>query len=399
MTKMNKSKKTMLLLVVMLIPIGLFLSVSGSNLQTSQVPTLDAYESSSAITVDGMDNEAVWGSATSLVVTTLTGGFAPNTGVTLKAVYTTTNIYILASWDDTTFSASRDKYEWNGTAFVDIAGSNSEDRLAIMWEITNIVGFDTVGCTVKCHSPNAYVGTGELGDIWHLKAARGMGVLGATNSSALTINATTFEVTAGTVNIIGVADDNVIDETDRGGDAGTGPYSNNDNGTGAPAWIETAPTDWMDAMYLTQAEITGGQAVNRSLITSQQDQWYIGNYTALGAIVPRHITSPGAGSRGDISTGATWDDGTWTVEIGRALDTTNNDDVAFNTDGGSYHFGVSIMDNSGGDADHSTTAVAILAFPSTSVPTPPIPGFDVLIIAGSMLGAVAIYIFYKKRIN
>ncbi|MHA1986444.1 MAG: ethylbenzene dehydrogenase-related protein [Promethearchaeota archaeon] len=391
---MNKAKKTMLILVATLLPLGLILSVIASTPQTSQVPTLDPFKSSIALTADGVDNENAWGLATSLVYTTGITGSAPSTQITLKAVYTTTHIYILASWADTTFSASRDRYVWNGTEFIGVAGANSEDRLAIMWEITEIAGFDTVGCTTKCHSPSAYLGASELGDIWHLKAARGMGALGATISSALTINSTTFEAEAGKLNIIGVADDNVIDDVDRGGDAGTSPYRDNNNGTGAPAFIETAPTDWMDAMYLTEAEITGAQAVNRSLITWQQDQWYIANYTALGAVVPRHITSSGAGSRGDISTGATWEDGVWTVEISRLLDTTNNDDVTFDTDGVSYHFSVALMDNSGGDADHSVAPVAILAFPAAGA-SPGIPGFDLLIFIGS-IGAISIIIVKLK---
>ncbi|MHA2400444.1 MAG: Loki-CTERM sorting domain-containing protein [Promethearchaeota archaeon] len=392
----RNTKKIILLIFLSVIPLGLLISSVTSNLQASQVPTLTAYRSSTSLTVDGTDNEAAWGSASQLIVTTLSGGSAPNTAVTLKAVFTTTHIYILASWDDTTFSASRDRYEWNGTAFVGVAGSNSEDRLAIMWEITDIAGFDTIGCTVKCHSPDAYVGASELGDIWHLKSARGMGALGATNSTALTINPTTFEAEAGTINILGVADDNVIDDVDRGGDAGTSPYRDNNNGTGAPAFIEKAPTDWMDAMYLTEAEITSGEAVNRSLITWQQDQWYIGNYTALGSVVPRHITSVGAGSRGDISTGATWEDGTWTVEIARELDTMNNDDVAFDTNGMQYHFSVALMDNSGGDADHSTAPVAILEFPAAATP-PGIPGYNILIVASTMIGVVAVFLYIKKR--
>ena len=393
---MNKTKKIMLLLLVTLLPLGLIISVIASNLQTSQVPTLDAYKSSSSLNADGVANEASWGSATALVYTTGVTGSAPSTQITLKAVYTTTHIYILASWADTTFSASRDKYLWNGTDFVDIPGSNSEDRLAIMWEITEIAGFNTVGCTTKCHSPTAYLGASELGDIWHLKTARGMGASSATNSTVLQFNATTLEAIGGTINIIGVADDNVIDEVDRGGDAGTSPYRNNKDSINEPAFIEKVPIDWLDAMYLTEAEISGGQAVNRSLITSQEEQWYIANYTALGAVVPKEITSTGGGSRGDISTGATWEDGTWTVEISRLLDTTNNDDVAFDTNGVSYHFSVALMDNSGGDADHSVTPVAILVFPPSAA-TPDIPGFDLLIFIGS-IGAISIIII-KLRLS
>ena len=54
------------------------------------------------------------------------------------------------------------------------------------------------------------------------------------------------------------------------------------------------------------------------------------------------------------------------------------------------------MENSGGDDDQSTAPVAILAFPASGTP-PGIPGFDLLIITSSMFGAIAIYVFYKKR--
>lgn len=228
-----------------------------------------------------------------------------------------------------------------------------------------------------------------------LKSRKRDGSFRVTIDSALTINSTTFEATAGAVTILGISDDNVIDETDRGGDAGTGPYRDNTDSSNSPAFIEKAPTDWLDAMYLTETEVISGQAVNRSLITSQEDGWYIGNYTALGAVVPRHITGTGAGSRGDISTGATWVDGVWTVEIRRALDTTNSDDIAFDPSAGPYHFGISLMDNSGGDLDHSTTAVSMLKFPTSAAPG--IPGFDLLIIVGSMFVGMGLYVFYKKR--
>lgn len=172
----KKIKKAILLALIMVLPIAFLISSVYSNPQLSQANTLTAYKTETALTLDGVADEAAWGNATAYVVTTLeSGGSIPNTAITLKAVFTATNIYILASWADTTFSASRDKYVWNGSEFVDIAGSNSEDRLALMWEINDIAGFETVGCTVKCHSPTAYLGTGELGDIWHLKAARGMG--------------------------------------------------------------------------------------------------------------------------------------------------------------------------------------------------------------------------------
>jgi len=405
-----KSNKILLLVVVLLLPIGLFMTLVSSDLQTSAADTLTPYESSSELTLDGIANEAAWSSASPLVVTTTLGTLG-GTQVTIKAVYTTANIYILATWADSTFSVTRDKYNVSGGVFDQgLDGSNSEDRIALLWEIGTIEGFNSSGGSTKCHGLGTvnFTNPGEMADMWHVKAARGGGTMSASIVSALSIDSSSYEATAGTISLTGYADDKFVDHETRKSDAGSGAYSDNTNGTHA-AWIEANPTDWIDAMILTQSEINAGEAIN---ITHALQNgwanltWAVSNYTTLNANVPRHILTTPVGSRGDIEVGMTWNDGTWTVEIKRTLDTMNADDVIFSdTDSGVYLFSLAIMDNEGQGTtsiDHSTYSGPIaLTFTTPGSPgETAIPGFDLFIVVGSIFAISMILLMLKrKRMN
>jgi len=69
-----------------------------------------------------------------------------------------------------------------------------------------------------------------------------------------------------------------------------------------------------------------------------------------GDIIPGIVISPFTGSRADIKTQTRWKDGQWTLEVKRALVTTGDkadiQDVQFNDMSKSYHFGISVFDNS-----------------------------------------------------
>jgi hypothetical protein len=257
-----KFKKLILFLIVLLLPLGMLLSMVASDLKTSAADPFTAYESSSELTLDGVANEAAWVAATALKVTT-TGGDLSLTEITLKAVYTATNIYIYASWADSTFSITRGRYNVSGYVYNQtLAAGGSEDRIAFLWEIGTVAGFSSSGCQVMCHSLDDHVEllTGELADIWHIKAARGGGLISAT-ASDITVDNGTYELTAGTVSLHGYADDNYIDEMGMQNDAGNGSYKNNEEDDHA-MWIEAAPTSWIDAMILTETEITDGETIN-----------------------------------------------------------------------------------------------------------------------------------------
>ncbi|KKM94457.1 hypothetical protein LCGC14_1198190, partial [marine sediment metagenome] len=172
-----KFKKLILFSIVLILPFGMLISLVTSDLRTSAADPFTAYESSTELTVDGVADESAWGSATALAITT-SGGTLANTEVTLKAVYTATNIYMYATWDDDTFSASRGRYNVSGYVYDQtLAAGGSEDRIALMWEIGTVTGFSSNGCDVMCHDLTTPVDlpSGEVADMWHIKAARGGG--------------------------------------------------------------------------------------------------------------------------------------------------------------------------------------------------------------------------------
>ena len=243
----------------------------------------------------------------------------------------------------------------------------SEDRLALLFEIGTITNFATAGCMVKCHpsdgAAGAYLETdGEMGDMWHMKAARSLPVTEATQTGAATVN-DDHQATAGEFSFMGYVDDKVLTydeephEGDGGrhGDDGTSTYGRNRNSakTG-PIYIEEDPDNYLDAMVLTQAEIDGGEAMDIASATLEDVAAAWANYEGMGALIPERILREPDGSRADITQAAVWKDGTWSTEITRKLVTGNADDVQFDDLDATYRFGVALMDDSGGD-DHSTS--------------------------------------------
>lgn len=95
----------------------------------------------------------------------------------IKAVYTEKDLFILASWNDPTFSMVRSgSWVWDGNAWNSKREGQSEDRIAFFWPI-NIPDFQSKGCLVKCHGGYGASGAfldvpGQKGDMWHMKAAR-----------------------------------------------------------------------------------------------------------------------------------------------------------------------------------------------------------------------------------
>ncbi|KKL15869.1 hypothetical protein LCGC14_2501290 [marine sediment metagenome] len=397
----KKTKKKIIFLSVLLLPFGLLISFVTSDLRTSAVDLFTPYESSSELTLDGVADEAAWTSATSLLVET-DGGKLPDTIVTLKAVYTSANIYLYASWEDDTFSATRGRYNVSGYVYdQSLAAGGSEDRIAFLWEIGEVAGFDTVGGMVICHSltDSVSLGTGEIADMWHVKAARGGGFTSAT-ASGITIDPTNFQLTAGTVSLQGFADDKYVDDTGRHGDDGDGPYSDNAV-DGHAMYIEESPTDWIDAMILTTTEISAGETLLISegggALTSAVDA-----YVALNANVPRHILRTPTLSHGDIEVALRWVDGVYSLETKRALDTGNTDDVAFDpTVSGEYYFSLAIFDDSGQESDgtqeHSTYSGPIALTFTASGGDAAIPGFGILLILGSVFAIPFVIIKSIKK--
>lgn len=314
-----------------------------------------------------------------------------DTTVRLKALYNDTRITILATWPDPTASFTRGgSWSFVDGAWMKQNPEQSEDRIAFFWPIGEIQGepYDTGGCMAKCHiyyptDTDPHVSTHGIiddswlksgrADMWHSKAARGAGLTSAT-SSDLTIDPDTHEVVAGTFSMIGYADDKYVDvwandtingeDGGRYGDEGTSAYSHNRIADKSrPKYMEKNPTDFADAMLLTQSEIDAGECIgDESTGVSDEDSvTYWPKYEALDAVVPERILRTPADSRADIQFGAVWKDGTWTVELARDLTTGNEDDVQFNTSE-EYYFGVAIFDNSRHGYQHMTSRMYYMKF-------------------------------------
>ncbi|NIA03044.1 MAG: hypothetical protein GWP12_00680 [Nitrospirae bacterium] len=317
--------------------------------------------------------------------------FDSDTTVSLKAVYTNTSLSVLATWPDPTASLTRGG-SWSFVEGVWVKQNplESEDRISFFWPIGEIQGdpYNTGGCMAKCHMyyptdtdphvsshgivDDAWLESGR-GDMWHSKAGRGTG-LTSVSGSDLTIDPVTHEVTAGEFSMIGYMDDKYVDEWandsvngedgGRYGDEGKSAYSHNRIADKSrPKYMEMDPTDFADAMVLTQAEIDAGETVGDSTagVSNDDAATYWSKYEVLNAVIPERILRTPDGSRADLEFGSVWKDGIWTAEITRKLDTASDDDVQFSLSE-EYSFGVAIFDNMRHGYQHMTSPMYDMTF-------------------------------------
>ncbi len=145
-------------------------------------------------------------------------------------------------------------------------------------------------------------------------------------------------------------DKNAIDwtktENKTYGDDGDLPYAPNWNAAySAPLYMEKAPTNFADAMVLTQSEVEAGEAVSVAGLSAAQISDYWSRYAGLNALVPQLVLKRPTGSQADVRVAATWNNGRWTLELKRKLITGNSDDVQFSDKAKSYYFGLSLWNH------------------------------------------------------
>ena len=277
--------------------------------------------------------DALWSKAKAVKIPVTGGANFPNGGteVTLKAVYTDTDIFFLAQWRDKTQSFQRFPWKkqpdgsWLQLKDPNDKGNDSnkyyEDKLAMLWNI-NIAGFESAGCMVACHAGesgkpfgNKYTANpGETGDLWHWKSVR--------------------------TGPVGQMDDQYLDSTrydkDKSPDAGrksdpktAGGYNDNINeAKTGPKWAAK-----------------GNKPATPYWILDSEKETIDETKYKPGDEVAGIVIAPLVGDRGDITAGAVWEKGVWTVEIARKLKTSSKFDVQFDDLGKAYAFGVAVFDN------------------------------------------------------
>jgi hypothetical protein len=304
--------------------------------------TLISSKAGGPIVLDGIADKA-WDGAKALTVNLDQLPYEPSNGfpgmtstdVTIKSLYDDKNVYFLISYKDPTKSLARFPWvkqadgSWKKLANKDSTGHDNtyyEDKLAMFWNIST-KGFETDGCMIACHldekgdtSPGRkYTGSAaETIDMWHAKYVRTMPM--------------------------GVFDDQYVDNnTDPKVNAGWGRrndtapkgggYKNNDTADKkGPAFMNLNATD--DDQYY--------------VIPSKKVP-FVDTFKE-GAVVPGIEIAPLAGGRADILARNHYENGTWTLEVMRALKTEGENvetqDVQFTDKGKSYPFGIAVFDNS-----------------------------------------------------
>jgi len=265
--------------------------------------------------LDGVGDDEAWELAETFVVTAGESAQYSNTfgevEVSMTSVHTDTDIYILATWADPSGTRSIDKNQWS----YDDEGwgkSGNEDRFFMMFDAGDN-GAEGANCATMCHVPEMFTTGGGHADVWHLKTHR--------------------------TTPVGSVDDKWWDADGRGSDAKTiSAYSDN---------IQTL-TDGTD-VPLFSGPITDDHFI--IVPAGETVETYCTPFDTLSTegVYPGYILfADRDGSRfADVSAGASYNDGVWTVELKRALNTGHDDDVAF-VIGETVNFSLAVTDNSGG---------------------------------------------------
>ncbi len=290
--------------------------------------------------LDGVADDAVWKTAPVVKFNAIKGvNFKDNKGNTsgtVQIAYTADTLYMLITYADPTLSVRRSPYVKKGEGNweklkdpEDKGGDNNkyyEDKLAVIWNINDsIFGFsDKFSCTSTCHGGekgkpygNKYTEEeGELGDMWHLKYVRG--------------------------GVIGQIDDQYLDHTrfDAAKSPNAGRKSDPKTGGGyEDIKLVNGKPEFMNK---------DGKAANKGgtyWLKAEEKVPFDDSKFKVGDEVSSILIAPFAGDRGEVSTGAKWENGKWTVEIARKLVTGSKFDVNFDDMAKTYAFGIGFFDN------------------------------------------------------
>ena len=309
--------------VVMITAISMWTAVSAGP---AQVMDLVAGAVGAGPVVDGVA-DGLWNDVEGVTATVVGGANAGNHQVTVKSVYTASDVYFLIQWDDATHSLQR--FPWqkqeDGTWLHLNDGSDHdetvyyEDKFAFIWNINNsIQGFNQAGCMVTCHvgegKPygNKYTATeGEIGDIWHWKSVR-----------------------SGSV---GYIDDQYVD-AQRYDEDHTGAGRHSDPKT-MGSYVNNVNEDATGPAFMGPMGADGPYWIEDSEKVPFVDTFEAGDE------IPGIIVARPDGDRGQTNVASTYEGGMWTLEISRPRVTGSEFDVQFDDPDGLYHFGMAVFDN------------------------------------------------------
>jgi len=341
---------------------------------------------SAAPTLDGTIDE-MWGTAQRLVGTTEVpslaargtylnsdgegieegiGLFAPYAGekyaYTMRAGYTSSDIYFLLEWEDGDDSKDRQSWYFDATDELwkgehkyanDESDKYYEDKFAFLFPIGDVTGFDAATCYATCHmnlplekakdkhTRHYLTVDGEKIDMWHWKRVRGT-YAGQVDDQMMTY----AEATGSSAN------GRHGDSTGEGGYSGNSQTLNNGtddvsvpmyvipNATGYN-WISKDDIDNGTAKLITGVDAHGVLSYDGGTINPADGGYEHGVGTKR---IPSVTTKEFTLGRGDISITAVYTGTGWICEFTRKMNTSDVDDVVFDASK-EFPFGLAIFNN------------------------------------------------------
>ena len=337
---MNFTKNSIAFAVMMAVAGGAAVAQEKEKPKAQKPVPVPAVKADAAPKVDGSADDAVWKSAPVVKLEAVKGvnfaGNKGNTNGTVQLAYTADTLYMLVTYEDPTFSVKHSPYvkkadgKWEMVKDPGDKGTDDNkfhgDKVSVMWNINDsIFGFtDKFSCTSACHGGekgktygNKYTEEAEeTADVWVMRYSQG----GA----------------------LGYGDDKYVDNTKfdaakspdagRKADASTGGgYEKIKLVGGKPEFMgkDAKPAN-KGGTYWVKAE---------DKIAFDDSKFKAGDEVASV------IVAPFKGDRGDVSVGAKWAKGKWTVEFARKLKTGSKHDIDLSDMGKTYAFGIGFFDN------------------------------------------------------
>jgi hypothetical protein len=337
---MNLVKKSIAFAVMMAIGGGAAMAQEKEKPKAQKPVPVPAVKADAAPKVDGSADDAVWKTAPVVKLEAVKGvnfaGNKGNTNGTVQLAYTADTLYMLITYDDPTFSVKHSPYvkkadgKWELVKDPADKGNDDTkfhgDKVSVMWNINDsIFGFtDKFSCTSVCHGGekgkpygNKYSEEAEeVADLWVMRYSQG----GA----------------------LGYGEDRYVDNTKfdptKSPDAGRKPDASTGGGNEKIKLVGGKP-EFM-AKDAKPANKGGTYWVKAEDKVAFDDSKF-----KAGDEVASVIVAPFKGDRGDVSVGAKWAGGKWTVEFARKLKTGSKHDIDLSDMGKTYAFGIGFFDN------------------------------------------------------
>lgn len=282
-----------------------------------------------AIKVDGTNLDATaayWTNApvTSSPTVASQKGHADGPEVKIQAVYDDKNLAMRIEWSDSSENVYHRAWSWDGSKFT--RSDVQQDRMALLFPIENNAKFAAKGCGVACHNND------DDNKKWWM------------GSEAADQRYDLWQWTAANSNPNGQAQDQWMGQQEDPANHESALHGDKLTSGGSLSNINKAKDGpiFMSSVDLSARYIMTGEQIALDTTKLSKD-----------TLIPASVLAPWVGSRGDIQAQGTWKDGKWTVVLLRALNTGNDEDLAF-TPPKSYPFGIALFDHID-QLDHTVT--------------------------------------------